>query len=243
MEREEIFFERPQIEFETRDKSKVIADRVYVQLRSAILSTELRANKRLVENELSEWLHVSRTPIREALVCLEKDGLVERKNGWMVHEHSPQEIRDRMESRLVIESYAARLTAGRRSDADVEKLRAINEAMRKSATSGIEYYQMNDHLHQWIVDASQNATLIHIYDLTKLNYWNLGVPIVYETELNAVMLAQHDEIIDAIQAGDGDRAEAISRNHIQVNIDLVQASLAASRKRTVGKNDPWLDPR
>ncbi len=227
MEREDNFFERPQKESETQDKSKVIAGRVYIQLRSAILSTELRTNKRLVENELSEWLHVSRTPIREALVCLEKDGLVERKNGWMVHEHTPQEIRDRMESRLVIESYAARLTAGRRSDADVEKLRAFNEAMRKSVSSGLEYYQINDRLHQWIVDASQNATLIHIYNLTKLNYWNLGVPIVYETELNAVMLAQHDAIIDAIQAGDGDRAEAISRDHIQVNIDLVQASLAA----------------
>lgn len=226
MERNEILFGESQKEQPVHETTKVIADQVYAQLRNAILSSELRANKRLVENELSEWLHVSRTPIREALVCLEKDGLVERKNGWMVHEHSPQEIRDRMESRLVIESYASRLAASRRSEADVEKLRAFNEAMRKSVSSGIEYYQINDRLHQSIVDASQNASLIHVYGLTKLNYWNLGVPIVYETGLNAVMLAHHDAIIDAIQAGDGDRAEAISRDHIKVNMDLVLASLA-----------------
>ncbi len=58
--------------------TQVIAQTVYTRLRESILSAELRPGRRLVEDELAEWLKVSRTPIREALLRLEQEGLVER---------------------------------------------------------------------------------------------------------------------------------------------------------------------
>lgn len=204
----------------TPDNSTVIADTVYARLRDAILNGEIRPGKRLIENELSEWLSVSRTPIREALVCLEKDGLVERKNGWLVHEHTPAEIKARLECRMMIEGYAARLASARRTEADLEMLRNYSAEMKKIETTGMEYYQVNDHFHQTIVDAARNPTLNHLYSQTKLNYCNLGVPILYGVDLNQKMLAHHDEIIDALVTGDGDLAETISRQHVQSHMEL-----------------------
>lgn len=203
------------------ENSGVTADRVYTRLRDAILNAELRPNKRLVENELSLWLNVSRTPIREALVCLEKDGLVERKNGWTVREHTPFEIQAQLECRMMIEGYAARLAAGRRSEADLRELRTFADAMEKTVISGMEYYQINDHFHQLIVDTASNPTLQHIYYQTKLNYWSLGVPIIYETELNNKMLAHHQAIISALATGNGDLAEEISRDHVKLNMEFI----------------------
>lgn len=216
----EDLFGKPLKGRKTVDNSTVIADMVYARLRDVILNGELRPSKRLIENELSEWLNVSRTPIREALVCLEKDGLVERKNGWLVHEHAPAEIKARLECRQMIEGYAARLAAVYRTDADLEMLRQYAGEMRKIETNGMEYYRVNDQFHQTIVDAARNPTLAHLYSQTKLNYCNLGVPILYGVELNQKMLAHHDEIIDALTAGDGDLAETISRQHVQWHMEL-----------------------
>jgi DNA-binding GntR family transcriptional regulator len=209
---------------------EVIADSVYRLLRDAIVNAELRPNKRLVENELSEWLKVSRTPIREALVCLEKDGLVERDNGWLVHEHTPAEIQARLECRLMIEGYGARLAATRRSDDDLRLLNEFAVSMKKSEASGRLYYAMNDQFHQTIIDAAHNATLSDSYSQVRLNYWNLGVPIVYGTELNQIMLAHHDGIIAAIEKGDSDLAEQISRQHVQTHMELIYKSLQAKNQ-------------
>lgn len=227
MKKDENFFRGFQKSRKVRENTTVIADAVYARLLDAILTAEFRPNKRLVEDELSEWLNVSRTPIREALLCLEKDGLVERKNGWVVHEHTPSEIKARLDCRLMIESYAARQSAASRTDTDLLKLRCYAEAMEKLQASSIEYYRYNDRFHQTIVDAARNPTLSHLYSQTKLNYWNLGVPILYGVELNQKMLAQHSAVVDALEAGDGDLAESISRDHVQLHKEVIGKSLEA----------------
>jgi DNA-binding GntR family transcriptional regulator len=121
-------------------------------LREAILSAELRENKRLVEDELADWLKVSRTPIREALLLLENEGMVERNRGWIVREHNPAEIQARLECRLAIEGFATRLAATRRSDAELEEFRSLAGAMEKSGISLLELNRLNDRFHKVIID-------------------------------------------------------------------------------------------
>jgi DNA-binding GntR family transcriptional regulator len=208
-----------------RENTRVIADMVYARLRDAILNAELHPNRRLVEDELADWLNTSRTPIREALLCLEKDGLVERNNGWIVREHSPAEIQARLECRLITEGYAARLAAARRSEAHLQGLSALAGAMEKPGISGSEFNQINDDFHRIIFEAAQNPTLTHLHSQTKMNYWGLGVPVIFGPEVKRKINEHHRTLIDALTRGDGDQAEAISRAHIQLKIEIILKSL------------------
>ena len=77
----------------------IAADAVHEHLRKAILSAEYRPNYRLVEQDLSAQLNVSRTPVREALLRLKQEGLVVQRKGWIVRDHAPHEIIELLEAR------------------------------------------------------------------------------------------------------------------------------------------------
>lgn len=208
-----------------RGNTRLVADTVYARLRNAILSAELRPNKRLVEDELADWLNVSRTPIREALLSLEKEGLVERDRGWVVREHNPAEIQARLESRLAIESFATRLAARRRTEADLQELRNLAEAMEKPGVSRLEFNRLNDRFHKVITEAAQNPTLANLHSQTKLNYWDLSVPVIFGPEADKKIHEHHHALIEALTTGDEDQAEAIARAHIQMTMEIVLESL------------------
>lgn len=218
-------FEKFQKGRKSRENTRVISHAVYTQLRDAILSAELRPNRRLIEDELADWLNVSRTPIREALFLLEKDGLVERNRGWLVREHNPTEIRDRLECRLAIEGYATHLAATRRSETDLQELGILANAMEKPGITRLEFNQLNDHFHKIITEAAHNPTLVNLHSQTRINYWDLSVPVIFTPDVDQRIHKQHRDLIDALTAKDGDKAEAIARKHIQLTIDIVLGSL------------------
>ena len=203
------------------ENKDVIANKVYARLREAILNAELRPNKRLVEDDLADWLNVSRTPIREALLLLEKDGLVGRHHGWLVHEQSSEEIRNRLECRLATEGYAAYLASKLRSDADLQELKALAVMMEKPGISGLEFYRTNDRFHQVIVEAARNPILTNLHSQTKMYYWGFDAQIIAGPEADQRLHEQHRALIGALLAQDGVKAEAIARDHVQLKIQII----------------------
>ncbi|MGH8514646.1 MAG: GntR family transcriptional regulator, partial [Gammaproteobacteria bacterium] len=103
---------------------------LHQQLRDAIIEGRFRPNERLVEADLAELLNVSRTPIRECLQRLVAEGLVTRvRRGWVVHEHTPEEIGEIYDVRAGLEGWAVRLGALRATDEELETIREVhNEA-------------------------------------------------------------------------------------------------------------------
>src|SRR5215211_4475027 len=105
---------------------RAAADGIYDRVRADIVHGALRPNQRLVEIELAERLGVSRTPIRETLQRLTLEGLVHRtRGGWVVHEHSQDEIRAIYEVRAALDGYAAFLAANRATERELEALEAL----------------------------------------------------------------------------------------------------------------------
>jgi DNA-binding GntR family transcriptional regulator len=198
---------------------------IYDKLREAIISAELRPNRRLVEAELAEWLGVSRTPIREALLRLKQDGLVKRDRGWIVRDIDPSEIRQFLESRVPIESYATRLAAGNMSGEEICQLDKFMEEMEADGVSRVDYNALNDQFHDAIIAASGNALLIEFHAKTRINYWNLSVPVVFSSENDQKVNLQHREIANAIRLGDADTAEKIARVHVCQTRDIVLTAL------------------
>lgn len=209
----------------SRENTRVIADMIYTRLRDGILSAELRPSRRLVEDELAEWLNVSRTPVREALLRLEQEGLVERDRGWVVREYNPAETRARLECRLAIEGYATCLAATRRTEAQLEELRALADAMEQPGLSRRDFNQLNDRFHKVIIEAAGNAPLANLHAQTKMNYWDLSVPVIFTPDLDRAIHADHRDLIEALARGDGDKAEALARLHIQRTIEVVLRAL------------------
>ena len=117
--------------------TEFMADVVHERLREAILSAQFRPNHRLVEEELADWLKVSRTPVREALLRLRQEGLVEQRRGWIVRDHAPEEMLEIIEARAGIEAHAAYLAAGRLKQDDFARLDELIELMEEPGTSRI----------------------------------------------------------------------------------------------------------
>ena len=142
------------------------ADRVYAQVKRDILGGGLPGGSLVTEGGLAEVAGVSRTPVREALLRLEGEGLVRLypKKGALVVPPSVDDARDVLEARVVIEEWAARAVWSRRADL-FPALEAELEGMRATRTSGdVERLVEHDRrFHEVLVTAAGNAVLTRTY--------------------------------------------------------------------------------
>ncbi|MFT4218503.1 MAG: GntR family transcriptional regulator [Micropruina sp.] len=202
----------------------IAADAVHEHLRNAILSAAYRPNHRLVEQELSTQLNVSRTPVREALLRLKQEGLVVQRKGWVVRDHAPHEIVELLEARVELESSAARLAAGRITPETLEQLLELMEQMERTEARA-EVNQMNDQFHLLITESSENHVLTDATRSTMINYWNFNAPIVFTEADIRLVNEEHRALHAALAAGDGEAAGAVARTHVQRTADIITRAL------------------
>lgn len=200
---------------------------VYKQLRRAIVRGELRPNQRLIEGDLAKRLHVSRTPIRETLQRLALDNLVtSHRRGWIVREHTVEEIKEIYECRIALESYAARLAA---EHAAPEQLEALYAVLRRGAEDRRPLREWmapaNEALHDGIIEAARNATLADLCRRSRLYYFNHRIAALYTDEEAAESQHQHHALLDAIRLHRPDEAERRSREHIASALRFVLEKL------------------
>lgn len=199
------------------------ADALYSRLRHAIVQGQLRPNQRLVEAELAEALQVSRTPVREVLQRLAVDGLISRhRRGWVVREHNAEEIKDIYACRAALEGYAALLAATSATDEQLAELEAILYSVADT-TSRNEMVDVNERFHEAIIDASGNRLLAELSRRSRLYFFNRRVAKLYTDAEAAHSRAQHVALLEALQARDGARAEAIAREHIETALQAILA--------------------
>jgi DNA-binding GntR family transcriptional regulator len=190
---------------------------VYERLRDAIVRGELRPNERLIEAELATNLRVSRTPIRESLPRLAAEGLiVSRGRGWVVLEHSADEIREIYEVRAALEGYATRLAAERATVEQVEHIRTMAQGEPKAMGKlpRDEFVVLNERFHSAVIDAAGNARLAQTIQQTRTYYFNQRIAVVYSQQEVVDAFVGHQQIADAIYRRDGDEAERLTRAHV-----------------------------
>jgi DNA-binding GntR family transcriptional regulator len=172
----------------------------------------------LVETELAQSLRVDRAVIRGALARLSLEGLVEKQpnRGARVRLVSPSEAVEIVEARGVLEGLAARRVAESRDDRLVRDLKRLSREMadRLNVEDLLGYSDANGRIHTRILDASGQATVQRLVDslsaqLVRYQYRTVLVPGRARASLQ-----EHQVIVDAIAAGDGDRAERAMRRHL-----------------------------
>jgi len=221
-----------------------LAEAVVAQIEDLIASGILKQGRKLPsERDLAEMLHVSRPKLREALHVLEERGLVITRHGEGTYvaaltgqamlpallalygRHEPAFF-DYLEYRREQEGFAARLAARRATKADKKRIAEILvETERAWKEQDIEASREADFaLHSAIVDASQNATLIHmmasIYELTRQGVFYNRDFLKTIDGTGRKLLEQHLELGQSVMDGDEERAERAAFDHI----DFVEQS-------------------
>lgn len=189
-----------------------------------ILTGKLQPGGRLTESELAKRLKVSRTPLREALNRLERDGLVTNKprHGYAVADFDLKSFEDAFNVREVLDGYAARLATEKmepeeklRLQAMIRRCEAMAAATKRPTEDLIEEMQIGLEIHRVIARASGNQlladTLSRILDQCQYFVW---LELLWLDEW-ATARQEHRGIIEAICAGDGDRAAELAQRHVR----------------------------
>lgn len=195
------------------------SDQVYYSIRNAILDGSLRPGSQIREDELAISCNVSRTPVREALLRMEAELLIEReRNRSFVRVWSKDAMRHVFALRLMVEPYVAEQAALTIEPAAINRLRRSNElyeqALAKSPPDISTIVTQNNLFHETLLAAVGSDVLDMI--LPRL----VAVPIVplslqrYDRAQLEKALMEHRELILALEARDAEWANVIMKNHI-----------------------------
>ncbi len=191
---------------------------VYEELKRQIMIGEIPPGTRMMEVELADDMGVSRTPIREAIRKLEKEGLVsiEPRRGAYASEISIKDMLDVLEVREFLEGMATGLAAQRITPEEVEAIKHATEAYKKAVESGNtdEIIKEDEIFHKMIVNCSGNKTLIQM--VNQVEELALRFRYIYYEDFSRYknMPYEHQEILDAIVSGDVERARETGDSHV-----------------------------
>jgi DNA-binding GntR family transcriptional regulator len=204
--------------------SNLITAEVRARIRSMILANELAPGRRLVEDELAAQLDVGRTPLREALLLLQGEGLIARRRGWEVQGVDHLQVRTIFESRAALESATARLASQRLNACDCDALDALIDQM-DICDDRQTLNRLNNEFHQRIIAGAKNDILTELHERTEFYYWALRVPVLFsDTQRHATNL-EHRELVAALRERDPARAEHIARHHVEATMAIVMPVL------------------
>ena len=197
-----------------------LKDHVYEKLKDAITKLDIyddATELRLDERTLADQLGISRTPLREAIARLERDGLVEvvPRKGVYVLRKSMDEILEMIIAWAALESMAARLATEYASDKEIASLRGIaakyNDGTLNTRIS--EYSDDNIRFHQRILEISKCALLGQMAAGLFLHMQAIRLRAMKEGNRVQRSVVDHAEIIEALEARDADLAAQLVREH------------------------------
>ncbi|CAM5465307.1 GntR family transcriptional regulator [Streptomyces sp. NPDC001651] len=199
-------------------KQPPAADRVYGHVKQGVLERRYEGGTLLTEGELADAVGVSRTPVREALLRLEAEGLLKLypKKGALVLPVSAQEIKDVVETRMLVEEHAAR-KAVPAPPGLLERLEELLDRQKAQAAAGdFAAAAVTDRcFHAEIVRSGGNEILSRLYDQLRDRQLRMGAAVMHShPDRIAKTLSEHEEILTALRSGDPQAAVALVHRHI-----------------------------
>lgn len=211
---------RARIALAPLDDTSTFADRAYAALKGVITSLNVYdqpSEVRLDERQLANDLGISRTPVREAMAQLEREGFVRSvpRRGVYVVRKSRAEVVELITAWAALESMAARLITQNASDAEIATLRsmfAIFENGRLHAKLD-EYSEVNIQFHQAIIGMSHNAVLADLAENLFLHMRMIRRKTISEQDRADRSIRDHMNIIEALEQRQTARSEELVRMH------------------------------
>jgi len=212
--------EAERITAEPLEGTATFKDRAYNALKDVLLSLDIygrRGEIRLDERALALQFGISRTPVREAMAQLEREGFVRSvpRRGIYIVRKTKREVVELIEAWAALESMAARLITENASDEEISHLREMFAKFEngKLHVKLDEYSEVNIQFHQAIIAMSKNATLIRLAENLFTHMRMIRRKTIAEKNRADRSIHDHLNIIEAIESRDTGRAETLVRQH------------------------------
>lgn len=200
------------------NKRESLGQLAYERIKGDILDERLLPRQPLIEAELAAKYGMSKTPVREALLSLAREGLVEMSSfrGGRVRDFTADDAREIYELRELLEPFALRRAVPRLTDDDRRSLRDLLEKAQAAAEGGDrrELSRLNCAFHGSLVARCRNEKVIEILAhlqnqvrVMSLRLWNVRATHLREAK-------QHEAILTAVEAGQADRAAELLGEHV-----------------------------
>jgi DNA-binding GntR family transcriptional regulator len=214
-----------------------LLEEVYRRLRDYILSGTLAPHERLHQSDLARMLGVSRTPVREALLRLEREGLIYSRNGhgMFVRGVTATDVSELYDVRLALEPVAARLACARATANHIMSVERIQRAQEGSYPKKLTAaFRINRDLHMKLVQACGNPIMLRFLD----NIWDqenaMRVFAAYTANRQsvAVMISEHRKLIDAFASGNAELLGTLLEAHIKAACHSLRQQAGQSTQRS-----------
>jgi DNA-binding GntR family transcriptional regulator len=211
--------------------NRTLGEHAYNALKDWIITGRLAPGDRLMYDQLTKELGISQSPLKEAFLRLEREGLVviNPRRGTFVKQLSLAEVEELYQIREALEGLSARLASQNASEEDIRTLRRhcteLEEGLRDNDPD--KCLEADFAFHDLVVRAACNerlASLIHAHVLT--NLFAITGRRSYYVHIGTEALTGHRKVIDAIEAGDEDAAERTMRLQIRSGAESIRAALA-----------------
>ncbi len=211
-----------------------LVDQVVEFLTKSILEGRYKSGQRLVENELQRKFGISRAPIREAFLVLEKNGLLTNipRKGRVVRRINEKDIAENFIVRAHLESLAVRLAMPHLGPEEFNRMESALSGMILAAKGNDfkTYYKFHYDFHGVFIHASKNDTLVRILENLRYQtiWFQYSHPSAQERPYD-YLIPVHREILDLFMKKEIDQLDHLVKEHIMVSLDGLLRHLA-SRK-------------
>jgi DNA-binding GntR family transcriptional regulator len=199
---------------------------VYENLKKRIINHQLKPGESLNESVLTKELGISKTPIREALQQLEKEGFIENipGKGSFVSRISIQDIREIFEIREILECEVVKRAAMKSDPDKIEGIRKKFETESNGDKNSRDQFKAGDRIHTFIFESFGNKRLLEYYK--RLQEHIIRMRLYFFNQLHQERSGQsfkeHLEIMDALIAQDPPRAEKAMRDHLRNSTEYLK---------------------
>lgn len=204
-------------------------DAIVSRVRDMIIEGTLAPGTRIHEGHLGQELGVSRTPLREALKYLASEGLLELApgRGAVVRSFSSKDVEDSLIVLANLESLAGQLACLHASDEAIRDIRRMHDEMmqRYAVRDRLSYFKLNQSIHSAILKASGNDPLADVHGVLQARLRRIRYVGNESPEKWAAAVADHEDMIAALETRDGERLAHVLTNHMQSTWDRVRDSI------------------
>ena len=205
-----------------------LSDEVYDQILQAVLNRTIDPHQRIIQEDLADQMEVSRTPVREALLRLENEGVLMRvgRSGFKLRDYTDEEVRQLYQAREAVECYALGWLSQNSSSNDINRLKSVVMRLEdRVQQSAVDYFKANRAIHREFVLATNNAVLVDMFD----SIWNRSRSYFLFSEFDAKELEKslggHLELCDILSSKDEQLAIQQMRDHIRDGLELQRGAL------------------
>jgi DNA-binding GntR family transcriptional regulator len=204
-------------------------DAIVSRVRDMIIEGTLAPGTRIHEGHLGQELGVSRTPLREALKYLASEGLLELSpgRGAVVRKFLAKDVKDSLIVLANLESLAGELACKNASDEDIAQIRKMHDEMIQhyAARNRLVYFKLNQSIHSAILRASDNSALADVHGVLQARLRRIRYIGNESPEKWAAAVADHEEMIAALEERNGKRLAKILAAHMDRTWDRVRDSI------------------